>query len=352
MATITKRKGKRGTRYLAQIRLAGHKPASATFTRKSDAEEWIKVTEADIIRGRYFRHSKAFQYTMADLIDKYRKWHGFTQKKDAYTQGKQLDWWRDRIGDKLIGDVDSVLIGDIRDALAEPDDNGKARKGATVNRYLAILSHVFTYAERELKWAEENPCKSVTRFKDSEKRVRFLTDDERTALLDACKELDPTLYLVTIFALSTGARKGEITKLTWSNVDLKKGYATLADTKNTETRSVPLTGHLLDLMKAHKKVRVVHIGSDLVFPSPLDPARPWEFRTLWNKTVAKAELQDFHFHDTRHCFATSCLSSGATLPELMHLMGHKSPSMTARYAHLAKDHQTDIVARMNAKLFA
>lgn len=91
MATITKRKSKKGIRYLAQIRLAGRNPASATFSRKSDAEEWIKVTEADIIRGRYFRHSKAFQHTMAELIDKYRKWHGFKDKKDSYSQGKQLD---------------------------------------------------------------------------------------------------------------------------------------------------------------------------------------------------------------------------------------------------------------------
>lgn len=251
----------------------------------------------------------------------------------------------------MIGDVDSSLIGDLRDKLAEPQDNGKQRSGATVNRYLAVLSHVFTYSVTELKWAEENPCKSVKRFKDSDKRLRFLSDEERASLLDACKELDETLYLITVFALSTGGRKGEILKLCWSDVELKQGTATFVDTKNTETRTVPLTGHLLQLMRAHRKARVVHIGSDLVFPSPLDPTRPWEFKTLWGKAVEKAELQDFHFHDTRHCFATSCLKAGATLPELMHLMGHKSPAMTARYAHLAQDHQTDIVARMNKTLF-
>ena len=122
MASITKRLGKKGTKYLAQIRMKGHKPASATFTRKVDAEEWVKIAQADIIRGRYFRHSKAFSHTMSELFDKYETWPKFTEKKDQYSQGKQLNYWRDRIGDKLIGDVDSSLIDDT--CAVEGDNRG------------------------------------------------------------------------------------------------------------------------------------------------------------------------------------------------------------------------------------
>jgi integrase len=171
------------------------------------------------------------------------------------------------------------------------------------------------------------------------------------ALLPACEEINPTLHLVTIFALSTGARKGEIQKLRWPNVNLKMGQATLLGTKNEDTRTVPLTGYLLDLLKAYKKKNVVNLHSDLVFPSPRDPSKVWEFRSDFDKAIAQAEIKDFHFHDTRHCFASYCLASQATLPELMHLMGHKSPAMVAKYAHMVKNHASSIVERMNAKMF-
>lgn len=351
MASIKARKGKKGTSYLAQIRLKGFQPASATFKRKKDADEWVKVTEADIIRGRYFRHSSAFNHTMSDLFDRYEKWPGFTEKKDAYTQGKQLNFWRDRIGDKLIGDVDSTLIGDIRDELSAENENGKQRAAATVNRYLALLSHVFTYAVRERKWADENPCRDVARLKEPAGRTRFLSDKEREALLTACKDIDPTLYLIVIFALATGSRRGEIQKLRWPDVDFKKGQAVLRDTKNSQNRTVPLTGHLLALTKAYKKQSIANLHSALVFPSPVDASRPWEFRELWDKAVKQAEITDFRFHDLRHCFASALLQSKATLPELMHLMGHKTPAMVVRYAHLAKNDASDLVEKMNSQMF-
>jgi len=350
VASITKRVGKNGTSFLAQIRMKGHKPASATFKRKKDADEWVKVAQADIIRGRYFRHSKAFNHTMDDLFDKYEQWPKFKEKKDHYTQQRQINFWRDRIGKKLIGDVDSSLIDDIRDELSE-GTNGKSRAPATVNRYLAILSHVFTYGVKVRKWAEENPCKDVMRLEEPPARVRYLSDDERAALLTACEDTDPTLHLVTIFALSTGARMGEIQKLRWPNVDFKHGQATLVATKNKDTRTVPLTGYLLELLKAYKKKQVVNLHSDLVFPSPHDATEVWNFRSFWNKAVKKADIKDFHFHDTRHSFASYCLASQATLPELMHLMGHKSPAMVAKYAHMVKNHASSIVERMNAKMF-
>ena len=170
--------------------------------------------------------------------------------------------------------------------------------------------------------------------------------------MKACKEINPDLYLITVFALSTGARKSEIVTLRWSNLDLKSGHAVLVDTKNSDTRSVAITGHLLDLLKQRRKDRIASLhADDLVFPSPRDDSRPWYFRTAWRNAIKKSKVQNFRFHDTRHDFATNALASGATLPELMHLMGHRSPAMVARYSHMAKDHQSDIAARVTAKLF-
>ena len=348
---IRKREGKKGVRYQAQIRLKGKRPETATFKTLKQAKDWLRKTEIEIAEDRYFRHSPAFSHTMGELFAKYESWPKFLEKKDHYSQSRQLKFWRDRIGDKSIGDVDSALISDIRDELSEGKADGRKKAAGTVNRYLACLSHVFTYAIRERKWAEQNPCRDVSRPKEPAGRVRFLSDKERKALLDATMQVDPRLHLVTVFALSTGARMGEIQKLEWKNVDLKNGTAVFVDTKNSETRSVPVAGLLLKLMKKYRKQSVANLHSDLVFPSPLDPTKVWSFRTAWNRAIEISKLQDFHFHDTRHDFASSCLSSGATLAELMHLMGHKTPAMTARYAHLAQNHAADLVAKMNARIF-
>ena len=349
MASITTRKGKKGTSYLAQIRMHGYPHASATFKRKSYATDWVKLTEADIMKGRYFKHQESAKHTISELIDKYLQWPKFKAKADKINQKRQLEWWRGEIGDKLICDVDSVLIGDIRDELSAEDEKGKVRAPATVNRYLAILSHVFTYAVKERKWAEANPCKDVARETEDNHIQRFLSDEERDSLLSACSEINPTLHLLVVLALSTGARRGELLNLRWPQVDLNQGQATLLKTKNKDIRTLPITGYALELLKEYRKVP--RLDTDLVFPDPRDSSMPWNFRALWEKAIKQTEIKDFRFHDCRHTFASYCLKSGATLPELMHLMGHKSPAMVARYAHLCDNHASSIVERMNADMF-
>ena len=72
-------------------------------------------------------------------------------------------------------------------------------------------------------------------------------------------------------------------------------------------------------------------------------------RQAWEKAVETAGVSDFRFHDLRHTFASYALMSGATLAELMHLMGHRSPQMVQRYAHVADEHSGAVVERMAAK---
>lgn len=351
-ANIRKRQGRKGITYQAQIRLAGRKPTSATFPTLKEAKAWLKEHEHEVRQGKYWRHSAAYSHTLSELLQRYRESHKFTDRKDNYTAGLQLDFWKDELGEMLIGDVDPATITGVLHELAEPNDKGKVRSGATINRYHAALSSAFTYGVKELGWADANPCLKISKRKDAEKRVRYLSDKEREAVLKACKEISADLYTIVVFALLTGARKSEIVTLRWSHLDLKSGYATLVDTKNDDTRTVAITGHLLDLLKQRRKERIAHLhNDDFIFPSPKDPSRPWYFRTTWRNAIKRAKVQNFRFHDCRHDFATNCLSSGATLPELMHLMGHRSPAMVARYAHMAKDHQSDIAARVTAKLF-
>jgi integrase len=220
---------------------------------------------------------------------------------------------------------------------------------ATVKRYLAALSHAFTIAMREWQWMEENPCRRVSKPAEPRGCVRFLTDEERQRLLDICQaSAGRSLYLVVLLALSTGARKGEILHLHWADVDLTHGRLTFHETKNSERRTVPLTGPALEQMRQH--VRVRRIDTPLVFPNaqgthPLDPRKAWE-------TVRKqAAIADFRFHDLRHSTASYLAMNGASLAEIAEVLGHRTLAMVKRYAHLSEPHTAEVVTRMNAKIF-
>ena len=88
------------------------------------------------------------------------------------------------------------------------------RSAATVNRYLATLSHVFSFAVKERRLIDRNPVGDIRRKKESRGRTRFLSDEERTALLDACAKSEwALLHALVLLAITTGARRGELVSL-------------------------------------------------------------------------------------------------------------------------------------------
>ena len=112
-----------------------------------------------------------------------------------------------------------------------------------------------------------NPVRKITKPREPRGRVRFLSDEERHQLLEACQaSRNPYLYTIVVLALATGARRGELLGLCWPDVDLKRGTLTFHETKNGERRAVPLTGQALTLMHQHAKVR--RLDTALVFPNP------------------------------------------------------------------------------------
>ena len=109
------------------------------------------------------------------------------------------------------------------------------------------------------------------------------------------------MYTIVILALSTGARRGELLSLHWSDVDLKRGMLTFRETKNGETRTVPLTGYALDVLTHHTKRR--RLDTTLVFPDSTG-RRPVGIREAFEYAVKRAGIRNFRFHDLRHSVAS------------------------------------------------
>jgi integrase len=352
MANIKERLAKDGTkRFTADIRLKGYPPQRATFKRLTDVKKWIQDTESAIREGRHFKTIESKKHTLADLIDRYIKDVLPTKPKQAKSQKQQLEWWRDKLGYCLLSDVTPALIVQYRDELTGSETRRHTQcSPATVVRYMAALSHAFTIAVNEWQWLDDSPMRKVKKPTEARGRVRWLDDNERATLLAACKESpNKQLYICVVLALATGMRQGELMGLKWSDVDLKNGVAILHETKNGERRRVPLSGLGLELLREHAKIR--RIDTPLLFPSDRKPQQPTDLKKSWLNALAKAEIDNFHWHDLRHCTASYLAMNGASLAEIAEVLGHKTLSMVKRYAHLSDGHVSNVVASMNHKIF-
>lgn len=349
MASIEKRQDASGEiTYRVKVRLKGYPAQSSSFKRLTDAKKWAVHTEASIREGRHFKYAEAKKHTLGELIDRYIN-QVVPSKKSGRDYKQQLGYWKDELGHILLSDLTPAVIVERRDSLAGGLTNRGQRTPATVNRYLASLSHACSVAVREWGWMQDNPLNKVSKLKEPRGRIRFLDDDERSALLEVTKKSSyKPLHLITVLALSTGARKGEIMNLRWRDIDETRSKITLHETKNNERRTIPVTGYAKNILLEHEKIR--RIDTDMLFPSKI-PGKPFEIKKPWDKALKDAGIENFRFHDLRHSAASYLAMNGATLAEIAEVLGHKTLQMVKRYAHLSEAHTSKVVASMNEKVF-
>jgi len=334
MASIYKRKNANGTTvWRAIIRIKGYPTICNHFERKQEADDWTKETERRIKLGQFnfAAHNKHHTYT--DLLHRMEGDGAFDLQRSFKNCRSQFDYWKHRLGAYALIHITAELIAQERKVLIDsPLSDGSKRSPATINRYTAVLSATFGYAVKKLRWLTENPCRTLSKLKESAGRDRILNDEEIARLLDACeRSKSPLLYPIVLFALTTGARRGEILNLEWRHIDLEKGIAFLTETKNGRPRSVALSDPVIAELKALYEVRTP--SKPLVFASKTAFGRI-DIKKSWMQAVKRAGLADYHFHDLRHQFATFAAGQGASNVELGTAMGHRTLSMLLRYSNL------------------
>jgi len=368
MATIEKREGKNGTTFRALVRVKGFPTQRKTFKRLTDAKMWASRTETEIHKGEFKSvTTEARRHTLKDVIEEYKA--SVLSKKAASSQRVEktyLNHWESELGVDALSYLDANTInkkilelemaGDARVALKDGQKPARPKSPKTIKHYRDTLDRLLNFAHQR-GWMGQNPMGGVTRItKINNARTRYLEDAEREALLQACKSSpNRQLYPIVIFALSTGARLSEITGLKIADVSLSFNKAILRDTKNGETRSVPIWGHLHEVLTDHIKwLEEFHkdIEAEPVWFFPRsDGLKPIEIRKAWENARAKAGIKDFRFHDLRHSAASYLAMNGATLLEIAAVLGHKTLQMVKRYSHLSEDHTSDVVKKMNQKIF-
>lgn len=335
MASIYKRTNKNGsTVWRAVIRIKGHPSVSNHFERKQEAKDWAKEVESKIQVGKYkFGQEADRQRTLSELITRYIDDGVIGRHKAERDTIRQLSYFRDSLGSYALGYLTpEILINERKRLIQKPTPNGKSRNPATINRYFATLSGAFTYACKNLRWIDDNPCTNLLKLPTKPKQRRVLNQDEEQRLLLACKvSTSPYLYPIVLIGITTGARKSEILGLKWDDIDFTNKIAHIRDSKNGRPRQVGLVDSVIDQLKSLTQSR--DPKKPLVFASKTAFGRV-DIKKAWLTALQKTGIENFVFHGLRHHFCTIGGQVGATSSQLRSQLGHTTAAMTDHYSHL------------------
>ena len=175
-------------------------------------------------------------------------------------------------------------------------------------------------------------------LQENNKRLRYLSKEECQNLVSNCQG---NIKSIVITALNTGCRKSEILNLQWDNIDLRNGFILLSQdmTKNSERKEIPINKTLRETFEGiTRRLDIPHVFFDTATGKPFQ-----DVKRSFNTALRRAGIRDFHFHDLRHTFASHLIMSGIDITTVSRLLGHKTLTMTLRYAHLAPSHMVKAV---------
>jgi integrase len=225
---------------------------------------------------------------------------------------------------------------------------------STANKELARLKHLLT---RAVAWGylRESPAAAVKRGSEAPGRVRYLSPEERTQLLEGgvqrvtstdgrtwalARPPSPTLKLYMIAALQTGGRRSDLIRLRWRDVDLHAGTISFVKTKNRERRIVPITATLRRLL--------LSLPRPLSGDAPVFPVvAPRVLTRMFRRYVDALGLENLTLHSLRHDVGSVLTVAGTPQRAIMAILGHKDPRMTVRYQHLAPGHLRDAMRALD-----
>ena len=317
---------------------------SSGSVKKRDAEALLHKRKAQIKEGKQTDIKRIGNYSFKDLADRYVVW---CERQQAYRKKLQVI-------NQLVRCFGQFQLRRFNTMMLETHQSGMLnaeKKPATVNRHIATIKHMFTKA---IEWdmVEEETLKRVRKvkmLKENNQRLRYLSKDESQVLVNAC---DTHLKPIVVTALNSGMRKGEILTLKWHNIDLKHGFVLLDRTKNGERREIPINGTLkesLESLYSGTKERPRRVDIPYVFYDPKSEKPYQNVKRSFNSACRRAGIKDFRFHDLRHTFASQLVMAGADLTTVRELLGHKTLTMTLRYAHLAPSHKAKAVSLLDSQ---
>lgn len=292
------------------------------ISAKADADDAERKRLAAIASGKYVP-------TVSQICARYWNAHG-KRRADRST----VETYLERIVDHVGGDTpyDQVTIADVSAFVDEWRARGLS--SSTANRMIAVWRRMHTIADEQWELDVARIRWRHVVAKEPRVRVRYLSDAEREALLDAAMTIGgASLLEIVQWSILTGCRKRETLTLDWSKVDIENGGVSVK-TKGGGERWVDISEAAASLLRSIKERRK---NSSLVFSSV-------GLRKRFEAAVRLAGISDFRFHDLRHTFATYLVARGVPVQTIQRALGHTQIATTMRYAHVSRN---DVRAAVN-----
>ncbi len=216
------------------------------------------------------------------------------------------------------------------------------------NRMLSVIKTLFSVA---VQWgileSMRNPCKGIRALSEKTPRTRYLNKEEMKRVLDVLQSMPHNKSALALqLLLYTGARKSEVLTARWENVHIQERTLTVPLAKSGKSHHIPLSDEALEIINHLAKNR----QGAWLFPGVSQERHLVSLYPAWNKIRKQLNLTDVRIHDLRHSFASMLVTAGASLYEVQKILGHHSPKVTMRYAHLAQEALVGVANRIGRSL--
>ena len=318
---------------------------------RTEALSALTAVQADVFRGAYKIKEVGTNRFFEDMASEYLE-----------VKAEKRSLKRDRISFKnILPAFQHKALRQISSAEIEAYKAKRLRDGvagATVNRELSLLKHLFNIAIKK-NYLDKNPVKDVAFCRETSWRHKYvLSGEEIRRLIEASA---PHLRPILIVAFGTGLRKGDILNLRWANIDFGSHAISVTMQKTEDLIEIPMLPIVEDTLRGMKVA--AETGSNdgtpaslYVFVSIRPSRRKKEFtkivdvKTAFRAALRRAGLADkgYRFHDIRRTFASTLANAGIALPKVQRLLGHRSITTTERYLNVKLEEKRQAVMVLNS----
>lgn len=335
--------------------------APETFGRKSDAERYLTLVEAQMVRGEWVDPDRA-KITVGDYAERWIAQRPNLRPRTValyqWTLGKYITPYLGRIP---LGKLSTSMVREWRARLLE--------QGVSVSmtaKAYRLLRAVLATAVKEDEILAKNPCRVPGADQEKTPERPVLTLQQVFDLADLMPQRYQVMILLAAFA---SLRWGEITALQrrdldlggWATVTVRQAFTEIRGKglvlgppkSRAGTRTVSIPAGIVPTLVHHLNEYVGSAPGAFVFTTETGrPLRRGNFNKLvgWKDVVAKVGVPGLHFHDLRHTGNTLAARTGASLADLMARMGHDSPQAALIYQHRSREADRAIAAELDATM--
>lgn len=287
----------------------------------------------------------------SDLATSYLKWAATNKSRegrdDRYLYNNHL---ASRFDGKRLNEIASLDLEQMKADLSK-----KGLAPATVKHCLVLLRQIYNKAVLWSLYNGPNPIKGVKMPVLKNDRQRFLSPEEADALLKKLSAYNSPLCDMALLSLHCGLRAGEIFNLKGSDLDFDNALINISDPKNKERRQAYMTMTVKAMLDRRKPDK----PEGYVFKDRRHGGKIDAISKTFREAVAELRLNEsikdtrklITFHSLRHTFASWLALQGESLLTIKEMLGHKTLTMTQRYAHLTPDHKKTASYKLERQFF-